>query len=189
MLRRTSEFFFFFKFSRYRLLLGFPGGSDNKESVCNAGDLGLIHGSGKIPQRREWQPASVGILLAWRIPWTRGAWWATIHGVAELDTTEQLTLSVYYSCQWQQQQRQLQYNSCSKTTAQREENPSTSSVFILDAACVQKKLGHNLLWCSLVYHYSQIFLSGFSIKPRTCSEIRNECITPQGLMKCISSSQ
>ena len=24
----------------------------------------------------------------------RGAWWATVHGVAELDTTEQL--SVYY---------------------------------------------------------------------------------------------
>ena len=23
-----------------------------------------------------------------------GAWWATVHGVAELDTTEQLTLSL-----------------------------------------------------------------------------------------------
>ena len=26
------------------VLLGFPGGSDGKESVCNAGDLGLITG-------------------------------------------------------------------------------------------------------------------------------------------------
>ena len=35
--------------------LGFPGGSDSKESVCNAGDLGRIPGVGKIPWRREWQ--------------------------------------------------------------------------------------------------------------------------------------
>ena len=28
----------------------FPGGSDGKESACNAGDLGLIH------WRREWLP-------------------------------------------------------------------------------------------------------------------------------------
>ena len=27
-------------------------------------------------------------ILAWKIPWTRGAWWATVHGVAkESDTT------------------------------------------------------------------------------------------------------
>ena len=26
---------------------GFPGGSDGKESTCNAGDLGLIPGSGR----------------------------------------------------------------------------------------------------------------------------------------------
>ena len=27
--------------------LGFPGGSDGKESACNAGDLGSIPGSGR----------------------------------------------------------------------------------------------------------------------------------------------
>ena len=27
----------------------FPGGSDGKESDCNAGDLGLIPGSGRSP--------------------------------------------------------------------------------------------------------------------------------------------
>ena len=44
-------------------LSGVPGGSDGKESACNAGDLGLIPGFdpwvGKIPWRREWQPTPV----------------------------------------------------------------------------------------------------------------------------------
>ena len=30
-------------------MLGFPGGSDDKESACNAGDLGSIPGSGRSP--------------------------------------------------------------------------------------------------------------------------------------------
>ena len=33
-------------------------------------------------------------ILAWRIPMNRGAWWATIHGVTELDTTEQLSTHI-----------------------------------------------------------------------------------------------
>ena len=31
------------------VFLGFPGGSDGKESACNAGDLGLILGLGRSP--------------------------------------------------------------------------------------------------------------------------------------------
>ena len=30
-------------------------------------------------------------MLAWRIPMDRGAWWTIVHGVAEVDTTEQLS--------------------------------------------------------------------------------------------------
>ena len=29
--------------------VGFPGGSDGKESTCNAGDLDLIPGLGRLP--------------------------------------------------------------------------------------------------------------------------------------------
>ena len=35
---------------------------------------------GKIPWRREWQPTPAFL--------TRGAWWATVHGVKEKDPTE-----------------------------------------------------------------------------------------------------
>ena len=30
-------------------------------------------------------------IFAWRIPMDSGAWWATVHGVAESDMTEQLS--------------------------------------------------------------------------------------------------
>ena len=33
----------------YNGILGFPGGSDGKESTCNVGDLGLIPGLGRSP--------------------------------------------------------------------------------------------------------------------------------------------
>ena len=38
---------------------GFPGGSDGKESACNAGDLGFDPWVGKIPWRRAWQPTQI----------------------------------------------------------------------------------------------------------------------------------
>ena len=48
--------------------MGFPGGSDSKDSICNAGDLGSIPGLEKIPWRREWQPTPV--FLPGESPWT-----------------------------------------------------------------------------------------------------------------------
>ena len=43
--------------------MGFPGGSDGKESVCNAGDLGSIPGSGRSPGKGNAYPSSI---LDWR---------------------------------------------------------------------------------------------------------------------------
>ena len=40
-------------------ILGSPGGSDSKDSTCNAEDLGSIPGLGRFPWRRAWQPTPV----------------------------------------------------------------------------------------------------------------------------------
>ena len=72
---------------------GFPDGSDSKESACNARDPGSIHGSGKISQRRKWLPTPVFLPEKFH----RRGGWATVHGRRkELDTTEQLTLSLHF---------------------------------------------------------------------------------------------
>ena len=41
---------------------GFPGGSDGKESACNAGDLGLIPGSGRCPGKGNGNPLQYSCL-------------------------------------------------------------------------------------------------------------------------------
>ena len=49
-------------------LLGFPGGSDCKESACHAGDLGLIPGSERYPGEGN----DIPLHYSWlRIPWTK----------------------------------------------------------------------------------------------------------------------
>ena len=39
-----------------QLFLGFPGGSGGKETACNAGDPGLIPGSGRPPEEGNGNP-------------------------------------------------------------------------------------------------------------------------------------
>ena len=49
--------------------MGFPGGSNGKESACNVGDLGSVPGlGGKISWRKAWQPPPV--FLPGESPWT-----------------------------------------------------------------------------------------------------------------------
>ena len=68
---------------------GFPAGSDSTESTCNAGDLGSIPESGRmIPRRKKCYTLQCSCL---ENSMDRGSWWATVHEVAESDTTEWLT--------------------------------------------------------------------------------------------------
>ena len=50
----------------YDWTMGFPGGSDGRETACNAGDWGSIPGSGRFPGEGN----GYSSILAWRIPWT-----------------------------------------------------------------------------------------------------------------------
>ena len=55
------------KYLTVRNVWGFLGGSDGKESACNAGDPGLIPELRKSPEEGMATHASI---LAWRIPGT-----------------------------------------------------------------------------------------------------------------------
>ena len=59
---------------------GFPGGSDGKESACNVGDPDLIPGSGRSPGEGNGNPLQYSCSESIM---DRGAWWATVHGVAK----------------------------------------------------------------------------------------------------------
>ena len=68
-----------------------PGSSEVKNLPANAGDagdLGLIPGSGRSPGEGNGNPLQYSCR---ENPMDRGAWWATVHGVAESDMMEQLT--------------------------------------------------------------------------------------------------
>ena len=66
-------------------LLGFSDGSDAKESACNAGNPDLIPGSGRSPGEGNGYPLQHSCL---ENSMGRGAWWASLWGRKESDTTE-----------------------------------------------------------------------------------------------------
>ena len=64
-------------------LTGFPDGSAGKESACDAEDtrdMGSIPGSGRSPGGGNGNSLLYSCLKS---PTDRGAWWATVHGVAK----------------------------------------------------------------------------------------------------------
>ena len=75
------------------MLLGFPGGSDGKESTCNAGDTGSIPGLGRSSEGGHGNPLQRSCLenrhgqrsLVGYSPW----------GHKESDTTERLSSTAY----------------------------------------------------------------------------------------------
>ena len=61
-------------------LLGFPGGSDGKESAFNAGDLDLIPGLGRCPGEGNTYPNQSSCL---ENSTERRTWQSTVHGVSK----------------------------------------------------------------------------------------------------------
>ena len=69
--------------SNNKHLLGFPSGSNGKESACNVGDLVLIPGWEGSPGEGNGYPLQYSCL---ENPMDRGAWRAAVHGVAKSRT-------------------------------------------------------------------------------------------------------
>ena len=58
--------------------MGFPSGSDSKESACRAGDVNLIPELGRFPGEGIGYPLQYSCL--------EKPWWATVHGVTKSQT-------------------------------------------------------------------------------------------------------
>ena len=66
------------------VLLGVPGSSGGKESACNVADLGSVPELGRSPGGGgHGNPLQYSCL---ENPRDRGAWWATVYGVAKSHT-------------------------------------------------------------------------------------------------------
>ena len=73
---------------KFKGAAGLSGGSEGEQSICNVGDPGSIPGSGRSSGEANGYPLQCSCL---ENPSDGGAWWATVHGVAESDMTERLT--------------------------------------------------------------------------------------------------
>ena len=74
--------------------VGFPGGSEGKASAHNVGYLGSIPRSGRSPGEGNGNPLQYSCL---ENAIDRGAWQATVHGVAKSWTQLSAFTSVYFS--------------------------------------------------------------------------------------------
>ena len=73
-------YYYFGHFHAANGILGFPSGSDGKESACNAGDMGSIPGLGRSPGGGQGNSLQYSYL---ENPTESRDWWATVHRVAK----------------------------------------------------------------------------------------------------------
>ena len=71
------------KFINHLPRTGHPRWLGGKESACNAGDVGLILGSGRSSGEGNGNPLQYSCLGN---AMDRGAWWATMHGATQSRT-------------------------------------------------------------------------------------------------------
>ena len=82
--------------------MGFPGGLVVKNPPANAGNTGSNPGSGRSPGGGNGNPLQYSCL---ENPMDRGAWWATVHGIARVrhDIVQQLSSNnciLFYTSQY-----------------------------------------------------------------------------------------
>ena len=77
------------------VLLGFPGGSEGKESTCNLEDPGSVAGLGRSSGRGHGNPLQYSCL---ENPMDRAVWWAIAHGAARVGHNLDLLLFNCYLC-------------------------------------------------------------------------------------------
>ena len=87
-------------------ILGFPGGSDGKESACNAEDPGLTPGWGRSPGVGNGNPLWYFCL---ENSMDRGTWQATVLGIAESDAAKHACNTFTSESYWEN------FNNVSKT--------------------------------------------------------------------------
>ena len=159
-------------------------------SACNAGDQGLVPGSGRFPWRRKRQ--STPRILAYSCvesPMDGGAWWSTVHGV----TKSRTRLSDFTSLS--QKLEVASGSLCNVTSGENKDAPlyiqyntilrSTRYMFTR-RKCVKRKVRSLCVSDSLRPHGLQpTRLPCPSLSPRVCS---NSCPLSRGCHPTMSSS-
>ena len=80
---QSRHFVFISYLMLIKLNLGFSGGSDGKQSACNAGDQSSVRGLGRSPGEENGNLLQCSCL---ENSMDRRAWWAIVHGVAKSRT-------------------------------------------------------------------------------------------------------